>query len=92
MSEPRFPSGKSVEVSVTLRAYRDQAAIFGPKPRPGFELNGQVGDNRQDAVVAVAEVLNQFRHGFTEGGIPEYAEAFSEALNGLTAKHWPEET
>jgi hypothetical protein len=41
--------------------------------------------------VAVAEVLNQFRHGFTEGSVPEYAEAFSEALNDLMAKHWPEE-
>ena len=91
MSQPRFPSAKSVEVIVTLRAYRDQAAIVGPRPRPGFEINGQVGDNHQDAVVAVAEVLNQFRHGFTEGGVPEYAEAFSEALDDLMAKHWPEE-
>lgn len=39
--------------------------------------------------MAVAEVLNQFRHGFTEGRVPEYAEAFSEALNDLMAKHWP---
>jgi hypothetical protein len=90
MSQPRFPSDKSVEVVVTLRAYRDRAAIVGPNPRPGFSINGQVGDNHQDAVVAVAEVLNQFRHGFTEGGVPEYAEAFSEALNDLMAKHWPE--
>lgn len=89
MSEPRFPSDKSVEVAVTLRAYRDQAAIFGPKPKPGFEVNGQLSDRRQDAVVAVAEVLNQFRHGFTEGGVPEYAEAFSDALDDLMAKHWP---
>jgi|SRR5690348_16618613 hypothetical protein len=47
-------------------------------PRPGCHhwaarqarvlINGQVGDNHQDAVVAVAGVLNQFRHGFTEGG------------------------
>ena len=81
MFQPRFPSDKSVEVAVTLRAYRDQAAIVGPKPKPGFSINGQVGDNHQDAV-AVAEVLNQFRHGFTEGGVPEYAEAFNEALNG----------
>jgi hypothetical protein len=44
------------------------------------------------SVVAVAEVLNQFRHGFTEGGVPEYAEAFSEALDDLMAKHWPEGT
>jgi hypothetical protein len=92
MSQPRFPSEKSVEVVVTLRAYRDQAGIFGPNPKPGFSVNGQVGDNQQDAVVAVAEVLNQFRHGFTEGGVPEYAEAFSEALNDLMAKHWPEGT
>lgn len=90
MSEPRFPSDKSVEVVVTLRAYRDQAAIVGPKLKPGFSINSQVGDNRQDAVVAVAEVLNQFRHGFTEGRVPEYAEAFSEALDDLMAKHWPE--
>src|SRR5438045_1739375 len=92
MSEPRYPSDKSVEVAVTLRAYRDQAAIFGPNPKPGFSVNGQVGDNRQDAVVAVAEVLNQFRHGFTEGGLPEYAEAFSAALNDLMAKYWPQGT
>jgi hypothetical protein len=90
MSEPCFPTEKSVEVAVTLRAYRDQAAIFGPKPKPGFSVNGQVGDRRQDAVVAVAEVLNQFRHGFTQGGVPEYAEAFTEALNDLVAKHWPQ--
>ena len=64
MSEPRCPSDKSVEVVVTLRAYRDQDAIAGPNPKPGFSLNGQVSDNHQDAVVAVAEVLNQFRHGF----------------------------
>ena len=92
MSRPRFPSEKSVEVAVTLRANRDQVAIVGPNAKPGFSLNGQVGDNNQDAVVAVAEVLNQFRHGFTEGGVPEYAEAFSEALNDLMAKHWPEGT
>jgi len=92
MSQPRFPSEKSVEVAVTLRAYRDQTGIFGPHAKPGFEVNGQVGDNNQDAVVAVAEVLNQFRHGFTEGDVPEYAEAFSEALDDLTAKHWPEGT
>jgi hypothetical protein len=90
MSEPRFPSDKSVEVVVALRAYRDQAAIVGPKPKPGFSMNSQVSDNRQDAVVAVAEVLNQFRHGFTEGGVPEYAEAFSEALDDLMTKHWHE--
>jgi hypothetical protein len=90
MSEPRFPSDKSVEVVVTLKAYRDQAGIFGARPRPGFEVNGQVGDRRQDAVVAVAEVLNQFRHGFTQGDMPEYAEAFGEALDDLMAKHWPE--
>jgi hypothetical protein len=89
MSEPRFPSEKSAEVVVTLRAYRDQAGIFGPKAKPGFSINGQVSDNQQDAVVAVAEVLNQFRYGFTEGGVPEYAEAFSEALDDLVAKHWP---
>lgn len=88
MSEPRYPSEKSVEVVVTLRAYRDQASIIGPHAKPGFSINGQVGDNHQDAVVAVAEVLNQFRHGFTEGGVPEYAEAFREALNELMAKHW----
>jgi hypothetical protein len=87
LSQPRFPSDKSVEVVVTLRAYRDQAAIVGPNPRPGFSINGQVGDNHQDAVVAVAEVLNQFRHGFTEGGVLEYAEAFGETLNDLMAKH-----
>ena len=89
MSQPRFPSKKSVEVAVTLKAYRDQAAIVGPNAKPGFELNGQVADKDLDAVVAVAEVLNQFRHGFTEGGVPEYAEAFSEALDDLMAKHWP---
>ena len=88
MSEPRCPSEKSVEVVVTLRAYRDQAAIFGQHAKPGFSINGQVGDNNQDAAVAVAEVLNQFRHGFTLGGVPEYAEAFGEALNDLMAKHW----
>jgi hypothetical protein len=81
----------ALSLVVTLKAYRDQAAIFGPKPKPGFEINGQVGDNRQDAFVAVAEVLNQFRHGFTQGGIPEYAEAFNDALNDLLAKHWPQE-
>ena len=42
--------------------------------------------------MAVAEVLNQFRHGFTEGDVAEYAEAFSEALADLMAKHWPEGT
>jgi hypothetical protein len=92
MSQPRLPSPKSVEVAVILRAYRDQDGIVGPNAKPGFELNGQVGDNHQDAVVAVAEVLNQFRHGFTKGDVPEYAEAFNEALHDLMAKHWPEET
>ncbi len=92
MSEPRYPSEKSVEVVVTLRAYRDQAAIVGPHAKPGFSINGQVGDNHQDAVVAVAEVLNQFRYGFTEGRVPEYAEAFAEALNDLMSKHWQEGT
>jgi hypothetical protein len=85
MSESRYPSERSVEVVVTLRAYRDQAAIIGPHAKPGFSINGQVGDNHQDAVVAVAEVLNQFRRGFTEGDVPEYADAFSEALNDLMA-------
>jgi len=42
--------------------------------------------------VAVAEVLNQVRHGFTEGDVAEYAEAFSGALADLMAKHWPEGT
>lgn len=37
-------------------------------------------------------MLNQFRHGFLAGGVPEYAEAFSEALYDLMAKHWPEGT
>jgi hypothetical protein len=92
MSKPRYPSEKSVEVAVTLRAYRDQAAITEPHAKPGFSIKGQVGDNHQDAVVAVAEVLNQFRHGFTEGGVPEYAEAFRETLDDLIAKHWREET
>src|SRR5262245_53390631 len=90
MSEPRYPSDKSVEVDVRLRAYRDQAAITGPNPKPGFMLNGQVSDDNQDAVVAVAEVLNQFRHGFAEGEVPEYATAFGEALRDIIAKHWPE--
>jgi hypothetical protein len=45
MSQPRFPSEKSVEVVVTMRAYRDQAGIFGPHAKPGFEVNCQVGDN-----------------------------------------------
>ena len=90
MSELRHPSDKSVEVIVKLRAYRDQAAIVGSTPKPGFSLNGQVCDNNQDAVVAVAEVLNQFCHGFTEGGVPEYATAFGEVLSDLMAKHWPE--
>lgn len=89
MSEPRYPSGKSVEVIVKLKAYRDQAAIVGSAPKPGFEINDQLSDNNQEAVVAVAEVLNQFRHGFTEGGVPEYATAFGEALSDLMAKHWP---
>jgi len=31
----RFPSPKSVEVAVTLRAYRDQAGIVGPNAKPG---------------------------------------------------------
>jgi hypothetical protein len=70
MSQPRFPSEKWVAVAVTLRAYRDQAGIFGPHAKPGFEVNGQVGDNNQDAVVAVAEVQNQFRHGFTRAACP----------------------
>lgn len=87
MSQPRFPSEKSAEVTVTLKAYRDQAGIFGPNAKPGFEINDQVSDNHQDAVVAVAEVLNQFRYGFTEGRVPEYAEAFGEALDDLMAKH-----
>jgi hypothetical protein len=65
-------------------------AIFGPKPKPGFSVNNQVCDNQQDAVVAVAEVLNQFRHCFTAGGVPEYSEAFSEVLSDLMAKHWPQ--
>jgi hypothetical protein len=90
MSEPRYPSEKSVEVTVVLRAYRDQAAITGPNPKPGFSINGQVSDNSQDAVVAVAEVLNQFRHGFTQGDLPEYAQAFSDALNDLMARQWPQ--
>ena len=92
MSEPRYPSDKSVEVVVTLRAYRDQVGIVGPNAKPGFSINGQVGDNHQDAVVAVAEVLNQFRHGFTEGDVPEHAEAFGDALNDLMAKHWQDGT
>jgi hypothetical protein len=90
MSVPRYPTDKSVEVVVRLKAYRDQAAILGPNPKPGFEVNRQLSDDHQDAVVAVAEVLNQFRHGFTDGGVPEYAEAFGEALSDLMAKHWPE--
>lgn len=49
------------------KAYRDQAAIVGQNRKPGFSINNQVGDNHQDAVVAVAEVLNQFRYGFTAG-------------------------
>jgi hypothetical protein len=60
-----------------------------PERQAGFEIYGQVGDNHQDAVVAVAEVLNQVRHGFTEGDVAEYAEAFSEALADLMAKHRP---
>jgi hypothetical protein len=75
---------------VKLRAYRDQAAIVGSNAKPGFSINDQVADNNLDAVVAVAEVLNQFRHGFTKGGVPEYATAFGEALSDLMAKHWPE--
>lgn len=90
MSGPRFPSEKSVEVMVIVKAYRDQAAIFGANAKPGFEINHQVGDNHQDAVVAVAEVLNQICYGFTAGGVPEYADAFSEALTDLMAKHWPD--
>jgi hypothetical protein len=57
---PRFPSDQSVKVAVTLRAYRDRAAIVGLNPKPGNSLNGQVCDDHRDAVVAVAEVLNQF--------------------------------
>ena len=53
------------------KANRDQAGIFGSNSKSGFEVNDQVGDNQQDAVVAVAKVLNQFRHGFTEGGVPK---------------------
>lgn len=91
MSDPRYPrGGKSVEVIVKLKAYRDQAAIVGSTSKPGFEINEQLSNNNQDAVVAVAEVLNQFRHGFTEGDVPEYATAFGEALSDLMAKHWPE--
>jgi hypothetical protein len=63
-----------------------------PERQAGFEINGQVGDNHQDAVVTVAEVLNQFRHGFTEGDVAEYAEAFSGTLADLMAKPWPEGT
>jgi hypothetical protein len=74
MGSQRF-AAESVEVVVTLKAYRDQAAIVGPNLKPGFSVNGQVSDDYDDAVVAVAEVLNQFRHGFTAGGVPEYAEA-----------------
>jgi hypothetical protein len=88
MSEPRFPSDKSVEVTVVLKAYRDQAAIFGPNAKPGFEVNHQVGDNHQDAVVAVAEILNQFSSGFAAGEVP--TEAFRDALADLMAKHWPD--
>jgi hypothetical protein len=40
MSELRYPSDKSVEVIVRLKAYRDQAAIVSPNPKPGFEING----------------------------------------------------
>jgi hypothetical protein len=90
MSKPRYPSGQSVEVIVKLKAYRDQAAIVGSTPKPGFEINDKLSDNNQDAVVAVAEVLNQFRHAFTEGGVTEYATAFGEALSDLRAKHWTE--
>lgn len=90
MSQPRFPSDKSVEVTVVLKAYRDQTAIFGPNAKPGFEINHQVGDNHQDAVVAVAEILNQFSSGFAAGGVPEYAKAFREALADLMTKHWPD--
>jgi len=90
MSQPTFPSEKSVEVEVTLRAYRDQVGIFGPRAKPGFVINGQVGDNHQDAFVAVAEVLNQFRYGFEVGSLPEYAGAFAEALDDLMTKHWPD--
>ena len=39
--------------------------------------------------MAVAEVLNQFRQGFAEGDVAEYAEAFSKAFADLVAKHWP---
>ena len=92
MSQPTFPSEKSVEVEVTVRAYRDQVGIFGPSAKPGFAINRQVGDNRQDAVVAVAEVLNQFRYGFETGRLAEYAEAFGEALDDLMAKHWRDGT
>ena len=42
--------------------------------------------------MAVAEVLNEFRYAFTAASVPEYAEAFSEALDDLVAKHWPEGT
>jgi len=61
-----------------------------PHAKPGFAINGQVGDNHQDAVVAVAEVLNQFRHGFVEVGVPDYAYAACEALIDVMAKHWQE--
>ena len=90
ISDPRCPSPKSVEVVVKLKAYRDQDAIIGPNPKPGVEINGQLSNDHQDAVVAVAEMLNQFSYGFTEGNVPLYAEAFSEALHDLMAKHWPE--
>lgn len=72
-----------------ILAARERLGLGAGTMTPGFSLNGQVCDDHQDAVVAVAEVLNQFRHGFTAGGVPEYAETFSEALNDLMAKHWP---
>ena len=87
MNDPVVP-GHTLAMDVGAASW--PTGIFGPNAKPGFSVSGQVGDNHQDGVVAVAEVLNQFRHGFTEGGVPEYAEAFSEALNDLMAKHWPE--
>lgn len=93
MSVPRYPSGKSVEVAVPLRACRDQARRSSAATRSrGSRSTARWGGNRQDVVVAVAEVLNQFRRGFAEDGLPEYAEAFNDALSEHMAKHWPQGT
>ena len=84
-------SDKSVEVAVTLRANRDQVAIFGPNPKPGFSVNRQMGNNPTGRRRRCCRDAEPVPSRLPEDRVPEHAEAFSGALNDLTAKHWPQE-